>query len=170
MGNIPVTTLTYIRDSQNINMSVYAVKKSGGNELLSSITNGDLSIQESIPSTEFTQSFVGEISGELVINTPKHKRYPLRETQKIIVVAVYPLPTIPFSTTPKYQGFGYVVFRDEDRCTSVQLYLENLTVNQTTATVTYYGYLEKNFDITHCDIVNLEVHTTFFITISYTLS
>jgi hypothetical protein len=159
MGNTD-STVTYIRDSTNINIMVYAVKKSGPNELLASTNSGGLAVQEALPNTEFTQSYIGELSGDIILD-PK-KTY-LKESQKIIVSATYQLPT-PALALPKYQGFGHLVIRDEDRCTSIQLCLESISINQTTAYAIYYGYLERCFDITKCDKVSFDVHATFFIT------
>jgi hypothetical protein len=163
MGNVSVT----IRDSTDVDITISTAKEckiqSQSHEIydaLAHITNGTMSLQETKQSTESTQSFVGEISGDLCVND---KWRCLCESQKIVVKIVYKLPESNIGI-PKFQGLGHVIFRCPGKCTSVQLCLEDLVINGTTATGTYYGYFEKCFDIIPCNKTKADVCVTFFIT------
>lgn len=158
------STITIIKDSTNVDVTIATVKECKSNEIcdiLAHTTSGSISLQESRPNVSpQTQSFVGEISADFCVD----KIWKcLCESQKIAVKMVYQLPDSNIGI-PKFQGLGHVIFRYPGKCTSVQLCLDDLVINGTTATGTYYGYLEKCFDISPCNKTKIDTCVTFFIT------
>lgn len=156
MGN----TNTTIRNSTNVNVDVSAIKECGVSDLLATVTNGTMSVQETKTTVENTQSFTGEISADLCT---KNKHTYLMEAEKIVLKVVYTLPEANIGV-PNYQGFGHIVLRQPRRCTSIQMCLDNLTINQTTATAIYHGYLERNFEVCPFNKTKVDVHVSFMIT------
>ena len=152
-----------IRDYNNVELTVSAVKKCGSSEIqekLMEVKNGTTSLQETrVGPTD--QSYVGELSADICLDSKKW--ISLFESQKIVVQAVYTLPDSNIGI-PKFQGLGHVIFRYHGRCTSVQLCLDDLTIQGTTATATYSGFLEKFFEINPCNKTSIDVCTTFIIT------
>src|SRR5271170_3612690 len=134
-----------IKDATNVDVTIYAVRRYSPTEILDRIAhikNGGMSIQETQPAiSPPTQSFIGEISANI---HNVHKMMCLCESQKLVMKVIYTLPD-PNIGIPKFQGLGHVVFRYPGRCTSVQVSLDDLTINQTTATATYSGFFEKCF-------------------------
>jgi len=95
----------------------------------------------------------------------------LGESKKFTVKILVPLvtdgdPSFVLSEfiypTDAYSGLGHAILRSSGRCTTVQLYLEDFSIEGETATCIYQGYTEKNFSMLN---ITMDVSLSFMLSL-----
>jgi hypothetical protein len=157
MGNI--ASLSLLNNSTTSVTFSYINLNDDKEHIIAQSSNGNTSITQ-LQNMTNDQTFSGEISIDISMAS---RRIRLRESQKIIMKVVYILPN-PNLSIPVSHGLGHIVLRYPGKCASIQICLDNLSIDGTTVTAIYNGYLDKNFEFDQSSKTSIDACTTFLIT------
>lgn len=150
-----------IKESEYVDITIFAEYHCGGNEQMAHITNGGMSLQSDVSNDDLMQSYIGQFSANMNADA---KCAQLYESQKIIMKVIFILPTQNIGV-PKFHGHGHIVFKRKCNCMSVQLCLEDFVItNDTHATATYSGCVEKNYIIDPRNDTQIDTCASFMVT------